>query len=178
MLALARANDLIPATTTPANRESRTKPGPNFPSVDAHKKRAHSPELGSRADSRTGTTSLETDRRPISSSSGLRIVWDLPWKRYEKVYDLELAGSGEVALRKTDPIELVHVRRFYKPGVENTLRMFRLLRHPNIVAGLEAFNTDDGLYVILEQMPVALDQIVRSPAYPDERQLAAILGQV
>ncbi|KAG9228274.1 hypothetical protein BJ875DRAFT_477910 [Amylocarpus encephaloides] len=27
-------------------------------------------------------------------------------------------------------------------------------------------------------MPLSLERIVRSPAYPDERQLAAILGQV
>ena len=27
-------------------------------------------------------------------------------------------------------------------------------------------------------MPLSLEQVVRSPAYPDERQLVAILGQV
>ena len=39
---------------------------------------------------------------------------------------------------------------------------------------LEAFTTDTSLYIILEHMPISLDQIVRSPAYPDDRQLAAI----
>lgn len=37
---------------------------------------------------------------------------------------------------------------------------------------------DNSLYIVLEHMPLSLERIVRSPAYPDERQLVAILGQV
>jgi hypothetical protein len=58
------------------------------------------------------------------------------------------------------------------------LHVHRQLQHRNIVTALEAFTTDSGLYIILEHMPLSLEWIVRSPAYPDERQLAAILGQV
>jgi hypothetical protein len=33
-------------------------------------------------------------------------------------------------------------------------------------------------YVVLEHLPICLDQIVASPAYPNEVQLAAMVGQV
>jgi hypothetical protein len=35
-----------------------------------------------------------------------------PWRRYEKIYDVELGGPVEVAVRKAPPVELVHVRAF------------------------------------------------------------------
>ena len=83
-----------------------------------------------------------------------------------------------MAVRRKDPIELVHVRKFLRPGPEKALHVFRQLQHDNIVTALEAFMTDDALYIVLEAMSISLERIVKSPAYPDERQLAAILGQV
>jgi serine/threonine protein kinase len=114
----------------------------------------------------------------VAGSLRLSARWESPWKQYEKAYDLELAGSVEVAVRKAPPIELVHVRTFLKPGAEKALHMFQQLQHPNIVTALDVFTTDDGLYVVFEPMSISLERIVESPAYPNERQLAAILGQV
>jgi hypothetical protein len=91
-------------------------------------------------------------------------------------YDLELGGPVIMAVRKVPPIELVHVRAFPKPNAEKTLYMFRRLQHRNIFAALDAFTSDDELYVVLGYISVSLKQIVRSPAYPNERQLAAILA--
>ena len=84
----------------------------------------------------------------------------------------------EVAIRKAPPVKLVNIRAFSTEASVKTLHVFLQLQHPNIVTALEAFTTDNGLYIALEHMPVSLEQIVRSPAYPDERQLAAILRQV
>lgn len=83
-----------------------------------------------------------------------------------------------MAVQKAPPVKLVHVRAFPKTAAEKTLHMFRQVQHRNITHVLDAFATDNGLYVVLEHMPVSLEWIVRSPAYPDERQLAAFLGQV
>jgi serine/threonine protein kinase len=94
------------------------------------------------------------------------------------VYDVELGSSVEVAIRKDPPIELVYLRVFSTKASEKTLYLFRQLQHSNIVTALEAFTTDNSLYIVLEYMPVSLEQIVRSLAYLDKRQLAAILGQV
>jgi hypothetical protein len=84
----------------------------------------------------------------------------------------------EVAIRKAPPVKLVHVRAFTTQAAPKRLQVYRQLQHRNILTALEAFTTDHGLYIILEHMPLSLERITRSPAYSDERQLAAILGQV
>ena len=47
-----------------------------------------------------------------------------------------------------------------------------------IFAAIEVFMTQETLYVVLEHLPISLEQMVKSPAYPNELQLAAIVGQV
>jgi serine/threonine protein kinase len=84
----------------------------------------------------------------------------------------------KVAIRKAPLVKLVHIKAFLTKASAKTLYVFRQLQHPNIVTALKAFTTDNGLYIVLEHMPVSLERIVRSLAYPDERQLTAILGQV
>jgi hypothetical protein len=108
----------------------------------------------------------------------MRLSTESPWKQYDKIYDLDLGGLIEVAVRKTSPIELVHIRRFSKPATETALHLFRNLQNPNIINALNVLTLEDSLYVVLEYMPISLEEIVRSPAYPDERQLAIILRQV
>ncbi|KAH7111360.1 kinase-like domain-containing protein, partial [Dendryphion nanum] len=101
-----------------------------------------------------------------------------PWTKYEEVFDVELGELVKVAIQNAPTTKLVSVRVFPAPAAEKTLHMYRRVQHQNIVAALDAFTTDDGLYVVLEHMPLTLEWIVRSPAYPNERQLAAILGQI
>ena len=142
------------------------------------KKRAGSREGA--LDASTGTEKVQS-RTVRSATSGplqLRATWESPWGKYEKVYDVELGGPVEVAIRKGAPVELVHVRAFSAEASAKALHLSRQLQHRNIVTALEAFTTDNGLYIVFEYMPVSLERIVSSPAYPDERQLAAILGQV
>jgi len=149
------------------------------PKTDASsKKRAGSRE--GTLDTSTGTEKAQS-RTVRSATSGplqLRTAWESPWEKYEKIYDVELGGPVEVAVRKAPPVELVHVRAFATQAAAKTLHVYRQLQHRNIVTALEAFTTDNSLYIVLEHMPLSLERIVRSPAYPDERQLAAILGQV
>jgi hypothetical protein len=83
-----------------------------------------------------------------------------------------------VAVRKAPPVELVHIRAFATQATTKILYLFRQLQYRNIITALKAFTTDSSLYIILEYMPLSLERIVKSPAYPNERQLAAILGQV
>lgn len=149
------------------------------PKTDAtSKKRAGSRENALDASTRTEKAPSTTVRSATSGPLQLRAAWESPWEKYEKIYDVELGGSMEVAIRKAPPVELVHVRVFTTQAAPKTLHVYRQLQHRNIVTALEAFTTDNGLYIVLEHMPLSLEQIVRSPAYPDERQLAAILGQV
>ncbi|OCK73599.1 kinase-like protein [Lepidopterella palustris CBS 459.81] len=141
-----------------------------------HGSRSHDAPNKKRAPPEDAWTEAKIPRSATKNS--LRVKWESPWQKYDKVYDIELGGSVEVAIGKVPPFKLVHVRAFSKPVAEKTLHMFRQVQHRNIVAALEAFATDDSLYIVLEHMPVSLEWIVRSPAYPNEGQLAAILGQI
>lgn len=127
-------------------------------------------------------TSEDNVLGPPSRAGGgvpyLRASQEPPWNEYEKVYDLDLGGPVEIAVRRASPVELVHIRTFSRLTANKALHMFQRLRHRNIVAALDAFSTDQGLYVAFEHMPISLDWIVKSPAYPNEKQLAAIIRQV
>lgn len=144
-----------------------------------NKKRARSPEADvceTESDASKKTSRL--DRFQTTEPLRPKAIKESPWKYYEKIYDLVLAGPVQVAVRRTDPVELVHVRTFANPGAEKALYRYQHIQHVNIITALDAFTTDTDLYVVLEAMPVSLEQVVQSPAYPSEPQLAAILGQV
>jgi len=142
------------------------------------KKTVGSREGASEFSTGTEKASSRTIRSATSGPLQLRAAWESPWEKFEKIYDVELGGPVEVAIRKAPPVELVHVRSFATQAAAKTLHVYRQLQHRNIVTTLEAFTTDNGLYIVLEYMPFPLERIVRSPAYLDDRQLAAILGQV
>ncbi|KAF1948547.1 hypothetical protein CC80DRAFT_521099 [Byssothecium circinans] len=176
MLSCEQTKSLRETSERARLRDSRNNSGTS--NIDTPKqKRARSPDVA--LDATTGTRVAKSKIRPATASSlQLQARWEPPWLEYEKIYDVDLDGTVAVAVRKAPPVELVHVRAFPKPTAEKTLHIFRQVQHQNIVAAIEVFTTHDGLYIALEHMPVSLEWIVRSPAYPDERQLAAILGQI
>jgi hypothetical protein len=142
------------------------------------KKGTHSQDGVVDATARENTVQLRSLGSVTSHPFFLRAAWESPWRKYEKIYDVELGGPAEVAVSKISPVKLVLVRSFSTHAAAETLHLHRQLQHQNIITALEAFITDSGLYIVLEHMPLSLERMVSSPAYPDERQLAAILGQV
>jgi len=108
----------------------------------------------------------------------LRTRWESPWNSYEPIIDLQISGTVTVAQRRSPAFGLVHVKEFPSPDAEKALYMYRQIQDENFVAALDAFTTDDSFYIILEHMSVSLAQTVMSPRYPNERMLAAIIGQV
>lgn len=179
MHALVGAAKPLPSSMESAGSPRLMSPIETLQKNALRKKRARPSEEGIfDTELETGTVTSKLDRSLATKPLRLRPAWESPWKRYQKIYDRELAGSTEVAVRREQPIELVHVRKLQKPGAEKALHMFQNIQHCNIVVALDAFTTDDGLYIVLEPSSISLEEIVRSPAYPDERQLAAILGQV
>lgn len=179
MLGLAGVSKPLPSSSGSAGSPRLNSP------IKALQKNALGKKRAGRSGEGEFDTGIESDKETskpdgslTANPSRLRTAWESPWKRYQKIYDRELAGPTEVAVRREQPVELVHVRKFQKPGSEKVLLMVRKLQHCNIVAALDVFTTDDALYIVLEPMSISLEEIVRSPAYPEERQLAAILGQV
>jgi hypothetical protein len=56
--------------------------------------------------------------------------------------------------------------------------MLHRICHERFVSLLEIFEFDKTWYAVFEHIVTSLTQVVKSPAYPTERQLAAIVGQV
>jgi len=103
--------------------------------------------------------------------------YESPWKTLQKVYELKLKDFTTVAARFFSPCELVTVKLFEKPA-DGGLDMLQQIRHENFVTFLESYQFEECSYPILEHVAISLVQIVTSPPYPTELQLAAIIGQV
>lgn len=101
-----------------------------------------------------------------------------PWRTYEKGYDLKLDEFVTVATRKAPLCGKVTIRKFGDQDAARKLDMLRKVEHERFVALLEIFDYEKTNYVVLEHVSVSLTQVVNCAAYPTERQLAAILGQV
>ena len=107
-----------------------------------------------------------------------RIKHESPWKTYERGYDLKLESFVKVAVRKAPQHGKVAIKEFAGPDGTRKVDMLRRVRHERFVQVLEVFEFEKVYHVVFEHVFVTLREVVRSAAYPTERQLAAILGQV
>jgi hypothetical protein len=101
-----------------------------------------------------------------------------PWESCEKILDLNLDGAVTVAQRRAPHSGLVAIRVFSPADAEKALFRHQHIKHDHIVSVLDAFTTEASLYIVLEHLPISLEQIVEGAKYPTEWQLAAILKQV
>ena len=114
----------------------------------------------------------------------LKIEPQSPWDVY-RTRGLEVEQGGLVTVVKqrnkfwpNDNNTLYVVRKISSPDAKKKLDMLTNISHKNFTRVSEAFSFDGSIYVVSDYMDVCLFQIVRSRAYPNERELAAILGQV
>ena len=101
-----------------------------------------------------------------------------PWESYWKIFQLKFDRFVTVAVRKEPLRKCVIVKKFSESDSQEELRMMHSIRHDHIVTVLETFRFEGSFYIVLERMAISLVQIVASPPYPGEQELAAILGQV
>ena len=106
------------------------------------------------------------------------IKHDDPWKTYEKGYDLKLDQFVTVATRKAPLHGKVAIKVFRGREANRKLDMLHRICHERFVSLLEVFEFQKTWYAVFEHVVISLTQVVNSPAYPTERQLAAIVGQV
>ena len=146
------------------------------------KARPRSPELDilESAPTTKRWRTLETVAEETHLSSGLRQRNGYPWGSYDESHELDRGGpvTVTVAVQREPGTALVNIRKFTKPEMEAALYRYQNVQHSSFVTALEAFITDDHLYVVLEDMPISLEHIVKLPRYPTEVQLAAILAPV
>ncbi len=101
-----------------------------------------------------------------------------PWNTYKKRFQVKLDRWVTVADRRESVRKRVVVKSFSGQDSYDDLRMLYHIRHGNFVTVLESFRFEGSFYVILERLPISLVQVVASPPYPGEQELAAIMGQV
>jgi hypothetical protein len=80
-----------------------------------------------------------------------------------------------VAIRVALSHKLVNVKSFSSVDAAKKVNMLHRIRHKNFNAFLECFIFQDCRYVVLKHATISLAYIVKSPAYPAQRQLVAIL---
>ncbi|KAL4984461.1 hypothetical protein BDW68DRAFT_180651 [Aspergillus falconensis] len=100
-----------------------------------------------------------------------------PWNRYRSLYNENIGGPATVVIHEQHPQDLLVVRTYDQSRVPVS-QALQATTHENIITVREAFKYDGGIYIVHEYLPLSLDRIVGSPIYPDEVQLASILGQV
>lgn len=108
----------------------------------------------------------------------MHTIEGLPWKSYEKIYDLRL-GVGDpvtVAEGKGISCDLVSIRHFSGAAVDQKLELIRLIQHKNFVTAHEVYRRGDECDVVFEHMHLSLQETVANPYLNDDR-LAAIIGR-
>lgn len=101
-----------------------------------------------------------------------------PWDSYKAIFTCELAGTVSICENRGQSSKLVAIRSSARPDGEEMLRKYVTLRHINIMSAIECFKGDEWFYFLVEDLPVTLEHLVASDAYPTEAQLASILKQV
>ena len=101
-----------------------------------------------------------------------------PWNTYDKKFQLKIKEYVSVAVKKALPDELSVIKSFDEEAAYEKILMLQRLRHERFVLPLEVYNFDQTSFVVFDYIPLSLAQVVESPVYPDQEQLAAILRQV
>jgi len=76
------------------------------------------------------------------------------------------------------PYDIFMVKRLKGPDAAQRVRMLQRVRHQNFHNMVDCFSFEGSHYAVFQHLPVTLDNIVYSPPYPTELELAAALAQV
>lgn len=120
----------------------------------------------------------ETNRLGNSSGSDLVIRQEPPWDTFKKYYECDLAGTVAVCVRRSGRRGVWAIRQYPCKDADRILGILRSTSHKNVVSAFECFRTSDALYMLSQFHPLTLDHVVACKAFPDQRQLAAIMSQV
>jgi hypothetical protein len=99
------------------------------------------------------------------------------WKRLQKIYKLQLDSFVTVAIRLAPSHKLVNVKSFSGLDTAKKVNILHSICYKNFnTFFFECFIFENCHYIVLEHATISLAYIVKSPVYPIQCQLAAILG--
>lgn len=126
----------------------------------------------------TKTPEIPAGPRTALRDEAAASVTDLLWDKFRKVYELEMDVRTLVAVRRRSQGELVTMRVIPEREAPEKVAMLERIDHKAFHGLCESICFDDCRYLIFDHIPISLAEIVLSPPYPTERELAAIVGQV
>lgn len=98
-----------------------------------------------------------------------------PWaKKYKKAYTI-LDFDGDATIAASDS-RIALIRQF-SDSDQRAGQYYLQLQHRNIVEVVEAFSSQNSLYIVMEGMTLCLYHLVRCPTYPNDVQLRSSLVQ-
>jgi hypothetical protein len=179
-----------PSSLVPAVPSSSSTP--TSASVKTSKKRHALVKGGTPAKQSAKGSRLDKQRQGLESSLRERVAVqarleareavttkkESPWNSFRKVYELKMDCFITVATSKDHYGHLVSVKAFPEQEAAGKVAMLQRIRHDKFLGMLECFSFENCLHVIFEHVPITLAQVVLSPPYLTELELAAILGQV
>lgn len=117
---------------------------------------------------------------PIAEAGGLSLLIEdrSPWDLYRTYFECELAGTVYICESRREASDLVAVRSYKSSDGELMLKKYRQLRHVNVLTAMECFRYQEIYYFVVEDLPISLEHVVASDAFPTESQLGCILRQV
>ncbi|CRG89883.1 Pc23g00830 [Talaromyces islandicus] len=112
-------------------------------------------------------------------SNDLLLGWDeSPWKTFHHVFTCDLAGSVSIVNFRTYPSRLRAIRTFKKDDADGMLAKFKMLRQENVHLAREYYNYGNSVYVVFDDLPLTLKQVVACDYYPDDHEVSSILAQI
>jgi hypothetical protein len=167
---------------------------PRFASVFSKKRKVmtsqdHEPgqrrDIKSSLDSRkTATKSGLRDLQVVKAAqSGVSVLdrtvkFESPWLRFCEKFELNLGEYVSIVADRYPPYDIFMVKRLKGPDAARRVRMLERVRHQSFHNMVDCFSFEGSHYAVFQHLPVTLDNIVYSPPYATELELAAALAQV
>lgn len=101
-----------------------------------------------------------------------------PWYTFETFFTCDLAGTVFMAQHRHHPSKVIAIRAAPTGNADKLLKMFKDIKHDNIISATECYQDEEKKFFLVDDLPLTLEHLVASDAYPNETQLATILGQV
>lgn len=101
-----------------------------------------------------------------------------PWETYKPIFTCDLAGAVSICEHRRLGSKVVAIRSSLRTDREDSLHKYTRFDHFNIISASKCFKDNRVNHFIIDDLPISLEHLVASDAYPSEVQLASILKQV
>lgn len=172
-------NQLTPSSTHPVERPARPEPSPAN-RLTKRKDSSTSPKYSGKVISgQPRELALpQASKAQSRTAPDLVVRKESPWDTFEKGFDCELDTTVAVVSRRPRSSSVFAIRRYPGKDADEILQYLGSVRHENVLSATQCFRTEEALYTVGEFDPLTLGHIVACKAYPNERQLSAIMTQV